>query len=134
MNKKGFSLVELLATIVIIAILSGIATISYNTFIKQSEDNTFERYQDTMHSEAVAYFLDNPGEVSSVPLDDGTNYKRLSLAILNTKAINNPVDKDDLCPNSYVDVARNANSSIISLKYNVCLECKSFKNCKEYID
>ena len=104
MNKKGFSLVELLATIVIIALLSGIATISYSSFIKQSEDNTFERYQDTMHSEAVAYFLDNPNE------------------------------KDDLCPNSYVDVTRNSSSGMISLKYNVCLKCKAFDNCKEYID
>ena len=128
MNKKGFSLVELLATIVIIALLSGIATISYSSFIKQSEDNTFERYQDTMHSEAVTYFLDNPNEIPT------SSTKRLSLAMLNTKAINNPVDKDDLCPNSYVDVTRNSSSGMISLKYNVCLKCKAFDNCKEYID
>ena len=129
MNKKGFTLVELLATIVIIALLSGIATISYNAFIKQSEDAAFKRYQDTMHSEAVAYFLDNPGEVSSVPFDGENNPKRLSLAMLNTKAINNPVDKDDLCPNSYVDVARNDNSSII----NISSDNAIWGKCNEWI-
>ena len=128
MNKKGFSLVELLATIVIIALLSGVATISYSAFIRQSENNTFERYQDTMHSEAVAYFLDNPTEIPT------SSTKRLSLAMLKTKAINNPVDKDDLCPNSYVDVTRNSSSGMISLKYNVCLKCRAFDKCKEYID
>ena len=129
MNKNGFSLVELLATVVIIALLSGIATISYSSFIESSRIKTFQSYQDTMHDEAVAYFLDHPTEVPS-----GTSTKRITLAMLNTSPINNPKNKDDKCLNSYVDVTRKTNTEIIALKYNVCLKCNDFDNCKEYMD
>lgn len=129
MNRYGYTLVELLATVVIIALLSGIATVSYSSFIKQSEDQAFKSYQDTMHSEAVTYFLDKPGDIPS-----GSNVKRLTLAELKTNPIKNPVDKNDKCLDSYVDVSRNSSSGIISLKYNVCLKCNAFNNCKEYID
>ena len=51
MNKQGFTLVELLATIVIISIVSGIAVISYNSIIRQSSNSVFESYCSTVSSD-----------------------------------------------------------------------------------
>ena len=127
MNKKGFSLVELLAVIVIIAIISGVATISYSSFIERSSDKTFETYQDTMHAEAVMYFMSDTSKVNDLPLT-------LSLSEFKKTDIKNPVDKNDKCLSSYVEVSRNPNTEILSLKYNVCLKCNAFDKCKEYID
>jgi prepilin-type N-terminal cleavage/methylation domain-containing protein len=59
MNRKGFTLVELLTAIVIIALLSGLGVISYQSFFKSAE----ERYYDVMESNIVLagndYFEDH---------------------------------------------------------------------------
>ena len=118
MNSKGFSLVELLTVVVIIAIISGVATVSYSSYIED---------QNTMHAEAVMYFLNDTSKISDLPLT-------LPLSEFKKTDIKNPVDKDDMCLNSYVEVTKNPNTKILSLKYNVCLKCASYDNCKEYID
>ena len=127
MNSKGFSLVELLTVVVIIAIISGVATVSYSSYIEESRTKTFEAYQNTMHAEAVMYFLNDTSKISDLPLT-------LPLSEFKKTDIKNPVDKDDMCLNSYVEVTKNPNTKILSLKYNVCLKCASYNNCKEYID
>lgn len=128
MNNKGFTLVEVLATIVIVAIISGIATITYTSFVKKSRDRVFSSYEDTMHAEASYYFF---LDTSRLPRD--TETKRVSLSDLQIEAIKNPLNSNDLCTNSYVDVTRNDVNGVISLTYNVCLKCSSgYDNCRIY--
>ena len=66
MNKKGFTLVELLAVIVIIALLSSIAAVSYTTFVNSTRDRVYKTYEDTIKSAAEMYLIDNPGEIPGV--------------------------------------------------------------------
>jgi prepilin-type N-terminal cleavage/methylation domain-containing protein len=57
-NKQGFTLVELLATIVVLGLIAGIATVAYTGIVNDSATRVFESYEDTMHAEAV-YRLTN---------------------------------------------------------------------------
>ena len=126
-NKKGYTLVELLAVIVIIAMLSSVAVMVYSQYISASKDKVFTSYEDSMHAEAVMYFLNHP------LINDGST-KRITLSELDIKPINNPLDGNDKCPNSYVSVKRENNGIVTSMKYTVCLICNDYNNCRDYVD
>lgn len=133
MNKDGFTLVELLASITIIAIISSIAAISYSSFIHEGNNRVYKSYEDTMHAEASMYYLENP---SNLPSNNTT--VRLGLSEMNIQRINNPKNASDTCPNSYVEVTRQDKNSMVSLSYKVCLICNDYNasgdNCKNYVN
>lgn len=132
LNKKGYTLVELMATIVIIAIISSIAVVSYNAFIKQTNTRVYETYIDTVHDEMAMYLSKNTVEI---PNNGAT--KTFYLNNMNFTEIRNPDNTSDKCKSSdqtkdsYIEVTR-SDKSIISLKYKVCLKCNSYNKCKEY--
>lgn len=57
MNKKGFSVIELIATIVIISIVSLVATVTVSFFIKKATDQTYKNIEETMKTAAQNYML-----------------------------------------------------------------------------
>lgn len=133
MNKNGYTLVELLAVIVIIALLGGIATIAYTSYQNSSAERVFETYMDNMHESAIMYFLEHGNER---PISSGT-IKKIYLSNLPINKFNNPYEAGDYCinDNSYVQVEylNAVNSKGTSgLKYHVCLSCNRFKKCKDY--
>ena len=139
MNKKGYTLVELLAVIVIIALIGGIAVISYSSYQKSTAERVFETYMDNMHESMIMYLLNN---TALVPKTTGVKPKVL-LKDLPIEQIKNPYNQDDKCLNSgsYVEVEylasgdlSNSNVGLSGLKYKVCLNCNesSYSKCKEY--
>ena len=130
-NKNGFTLVELLAVIVIISLLAGIATVSYASLINQSNNKAFETYEDTMHAEAVYKLTMHFDDVTF------TNGKAtLYLSDLGIDPINNPINPNDKCVNSYVEVTKSHVNSVLSMHYKVCLICNDYNNdgtkCRDY--
>ena len=124
MNRKGFTLVELLAVIVIIGLLSSIAIIAYNSFIDNARDRVYKTYENTMKAEAEMYLIDNPGMVPSV-----NGQRRIEIEQLEIDPIQNPDNSNDLCLNSYVLIKRGANVGInYNLTYDVCLKCNEYKS------
>ena len=133
MNNKGYTLVELLAVIVIIALLGGIATISYISYQNTSAERVFETYMDSMHESAIMYYLEHGNEK---PISTG-DVKTLYLSNLPIDKFNNPYEAGDYCVNSdsYVSVEylKAVNDKGTSgLKYHVCLKCNRFNKCKDY--
>ena len=126
MNKKGFTLVELIACIAILAILTGVAVISYTAFIDKAHDKVFESYIDDMHEAAIMYALSNT--ISN------NNTKSIPLIDLGIDSINNPDDQDDKCLNSYVEAKREDKDGVISFTYKVCLICNEYNKCKDFIN
>lgn len=124
MNNKGLTLIELLAVIVIIGLLSGIGLVSYNVFIEKANDRVYKSYEDTMKAHAEMYLIDNPNIIPSI-----NSYVNLSITNLGVPSINNPDDKDDKCLNSYVKVTRGDNvEGNVNLSYKVCLICNSYES------
>lgn len=130
MNKRGFTLIEVLATIVIIAIIAGIGTVAYTGIMKEVSDKSFERYRDSMHAEAIYYVTNHYNEINW-----SGNSARIALSELKMDPINNPKNPNNFCTNSYVDIVRtpSTENSILSIKYTACLKCgDDFDECKEY--
>ncbi len=124
MNKKGFTLVELLAVIAVIALIAGIAVISYSGVVENSRIKAFKAYENTMHAQAIHIMLESltdPAKASYFPSVGQT--KRLSLSDLEIETFVNPKNKNDLCSTSYVDVTRTVVGNVDSFTYKVCLIC-----------
>ena len=103
-NNRGFSLVELLATVVILGILSAVAIVGVNSIIKSAEKKHYDTQKNTMKMAAQSYTQDNR---SSLPKTIGQS-TNISLKTLQEKKyvgeINNRQgDKCDV-DKSYVKV------------------------------
>lgn len=134
MKNKGFTLVELLAVIVIIALIGGLGLVAYNSIIRQSEIRVYEAYENTMHAETIELLSKH---VELIPKKGiPTKYY---LSDIKIDPINNPRNRDDYCNSSYVEVTRNiTDSGLDTFTYKVCLiclnynsdesECKTFEN------
>jgi prepilin-type N-terminal cleavage/methylation domain-containing protein len=129
MNKKGFTLVEILAALLVLAILSGIAAISYTAIVRRAKTRSFEAYEKTMRAQAMEVLVESVTDntrASLVPKNHG--HVVLNLRDLKIKDFINPVNKDDLCPSSYVYVKRddvdNSGVHVDAFEYKVCLICQ----------
>ena len=130
-NNKGFTLVELLAVIILLAVLGGLASIAYSSIVKSGEESLYTAYENTMYSDIMQLLSTH---VELIPGNGKTKEFKLSLMISKgyIEPINNPRNKDDLCNSnsSYVKVMRNDSSDGIahvdSLTYLVCLVCDAY--------
>lgn len=62
MKKKGFTLVELLAVIVILALILAIAVPTISSLIEESRKNSFKATGDMLVSAAKLFLLENKSE------------------------------------------------------------------------
>lgn len=63
LNKKGFSLVELLAAIVILAIMITLATVAYSRYRQHAKQQAYDTLAKTASEAAAQYVMDNPEKV-----------------------------------------------------------------------
>ena len=106
-KKKGFTLVEILAVIVIIGILSTIAIVAYTKHIDKAKKEIDKQNETTIVMAAKAYMEANPsekpqsiGESAKVDLKTLKNKNYLKEDIINSK-------KESCMNNSYVYVYKN---------------------------
>ena len=59
MNKKGFTIVELLVTVALLAIISIISVISITSFINKNKENNYEILKNTILEASKEYVTDN---------------------------------------------------------------------------
>ena len=130
-NKNGFTLVELLATVVIIAILGGVATISVNYLIQGGKDDLYKDYENTLKTEAENYLIEQmiDGTLSLPRVGESQNIY-LSDLIANNKVQNLKDPNGGVCSavETYVKVSRgNDNGVNYNLTYETCLVCPNYK-------
>ena len=120
-NKKAFTLVELIAVVIIIAIISLLVIPSIVGLIKDKEDEMSETFQKIISSSADLYMSENQNKYVNV---NGNNYCILLQDILDkgflTPPIIDPVTKNEYNPNSFIQV------KIENGKYNydIVSECE----------
>ncbi len=119
MNKRGFTLIEVIAVILLIGLLASIGIISYRRFFKSAEDSYYEVIENNMKIAGNDYFTDHRDE-----LPTGLDYKEVTLVDLVESKYIDPVHDANgkLCTSDGVYVYRENNS----YRYEACLICGNY--------
>ena len=122
MKNKGFTIIELLVCIVIIALIGGIGIVSFNTITKRMGSNYYKSIEDSLLLSASDYFGSHRNEL---PIN---GRKSVSISNLIQNGYIEPIkDKNgNNCDGGKVYVY--ANDETHSYDYTVCLECGDYKS------
>jgi len=134
MNKKGFTLIELIAVIVLLSLLLMLATFSLSGYLISGKEKSFDILINSFEDgvlEAYTSCIANPTSSNfclnhDVPSYEGSDTIRL-YELVNEEFVEkmkNPWKTSELCDssNSYVTVTRN-DANNISFDYKTCLIC-----------
>lgn len=121
-NKKGFTLVEVIAVVVIIALLAGISIPLVSKYMNESKIKYNEELEKEFLTIVKDYYADNPEE-----LPRGSNFRKsVSINELQAKNYLSGVLANadgESCDESVGYVTLDDNGE---LKYDVCLKCGKF--------
>jgi len=128
MKNRGFTMIELLACIVILGILSTIGVMAVSKYLKQSQRNTYLEFENSMLTSAKDYFIDNSEEIP--PLGGQVRLDLIDDLIKNqySDQLEDPSKRGTSCK-GYVDVTRSHEEGFnIDLSYRVCLICSGYQS------
>lgn len=114
MNKKGFTLIELIATIALLAIIALISFVSINKILDTSKISDCETLVNNIKTSAKEYASDNR-------YSKDTNIEQFNASILTTNnyltaPIINPFTKEEINPDSIkINVTLNPNYTVKSV-------------------
>ena len=152
MKKKGFTLVEMLAVIVILGIIIGLAVSGYSKYVTSSRDKSYNIAEKSMKAaaiDAIADCLTGEGEKRDFCqnhdlVENQYDYELIYLKELMNDdymdAIRDPYNTDKLCSEeSYVYIANKADTNQVNnadFDYKVCLICGNYKSkdCKDDLE
>lgn len=133
-NNKAFTLMELLAVVVVLAIIGGVTAITLTSVINKGKDNVYVDYEATLKTTVENYFVNQMFD-SGISLSVGSSKTITLEELIQERLITNLKDPNgDYCDsvNSYVKVVREADKGInYNLTYEVCLVCSNYQssNC-----
>lgn len=104
MNKKGFTLVELLAVITILGILMGVTVGAVSIYLKKSKDQAYETIELSAYDGVRNYMMEE-----SILLNKGETLKITLRELVDLQYLEDPQDpnrKGETCtgPDSYITV------------------------------
>lgn len=139
LNKKGFTLVELMGVITLLCIILLIAIPAVTRFLGKSKDQYYKTTMDNIEAAVEEYLLDYPDDV---PIQN-KGYTEIPLNMLiklkYIDPIKNPETKETCTEDSYIYVTNegyknqqnNEASSIqganMNLSFDICLKCGVYK-------
>jgi len=127
MNKKGFTLVEVLAAVVILGVISMIGVVSVNQYLKRTKDVVYVDFEKNMISATKNYFIKNSNKIPSL----GESIKiDLDLLISEdfSSSLKDPDESGSFC-SGYVMVSRKESEGVnVDLNYDACLICSSYES------
>ena len=120
MKKNGFTLVELLVTILIISLISGLCVVTYTHLFNRSNPLFYRAIEENIELAANDYILDHRDRT---PLGD--ELSEISLGDLeNGQYVEKVIDVNGNKCNGKIVVFRENKK----FKYEVCLDCGDYKS------
>lgn len=115
MNKKGFTLVELLAVIVVLAILSTLTILTVNSILSSSQDTLSERQKEEIEKAAELYYLKQGNLEENTCVNIST---LLSLGYLNGEKVLDPKTDEEMIGS--VSITYNSNHYTYKYQETTC--------------
>lgn len=128
LNNKGFTMVEMLAAVAILAIVSGIAVSSYTRYQENARNDSYEAMEQSAFSAAQSYILEK-GLI--IPEEPDTRTIEVS-TLVDTGYLSNledPRTKGDMChAGSTVKVSKKKSSGTTLEQYTflVTIKCNGY--------
>ena len=120
-NKKGFTLVELLAVIVILGVIASIGIFAINNTIKKSKEKSYQVTIKNVEAQASNYLMENSGKLFFISTDDGKEYQCVTIQdLIDFGYLKDNVtesfiaDKTNVNKNDYIYLERDAVSKAIT--------------------
>ena len=133
MNKKGFTLVEVLAVIVLLGVLTAISLPTIRDYIDENKRTFNKQLENQLLLAGKEYFSKNKnllpriGYLEKYQDGESKNYVLATELLSNNYIKNDFVDADkNNCSDSYVIVAKNANTK--DYDWHACLICGEGEN------
>lgn len=130
-NNKAFTLVEMIAVVALISILSGTAIMSVSNIVNKSKKKTYQNFEKNLKVAATNYIGKHP-ELVATSSQKLSATKLIDEGYLETMV--DPANKSSNCnKNSYVTVyQKRANGAFnIEMSYKICLVCSSYKTSND---
>lgn len=133
-NNKGFTLVELLAAVVIMGILSSVAVVSYTRYQEKVRQEAYAAMESSTFSAAQTYIQDR-GLIVTTDANDPLTIEVSTLVNAGfLPKLEDPRKKGSYCHNdSRVEVSRRAgeNSVLDEYIYTVIIKCSNYTSSHE---
>lgn len=136
-NRKGFTLVELLGVIVVLAIIGGIATLAITNYLGNSKEKVYRNYVATLKTTVEDYLIDDFAKNGNLLPNVGGNRTFTLKELIDAKVIEELKDPNGgTCDpeNTTVTVKRGVDTDInFNLTYDVYLDCpRATLSCTNY--
>lgn len=130
-NEKGFSLVELLAVVVILGLLSAVAIIGVNSIIKNTEKKYYDTQRNTLKMAAQSYTQDNR---SSLPKTIGSSTEITLKTLQEKKYVDEIKNRQGATCDATKSYVRVFKYSKDGYNYTSYLVCPGYENVTENIE
>ena len=128
MNNKGFTLVEILASVSLLAVLSGVAIAGVSKYIETSKKKAYKNMEAQIFDAAQSYIEENS---TAIP----TSGRRIEVQTLTSEnylgKLTDPAQKQSTCNSrSYVFVTKQkgTNGALDKYTYNINLICSTYSS------
>lgn len=131
MNKKGFTMIELMATITLLGIMLTLAVVSVSKYLNKARNTAYRDYEKTLEGAATNYFLDHTGLLPEK--GDATGTTITANDLINggyLTSMKDPKKKNATCDNgSFVKVIRKEDVGFnMDIEYKTCVVCGNYKS------
>lgn len=154
LNRKGFTLVELMAVIAIIGILSGFAVMAVTGYKERTRKKLYTNYEKQMKDATVNYFTKNIDEIPDVNNSTTINLQKL-VDDNYLESFTDPLKESSKCTGKIIVTNKSnihsgsqnpdnmgqgldengnivaGNISNLDLQYKVCLMCSQYKTSQD---
>ena len=131
MNKKGFTMVELMAVIIILGILMSLAYMGVTQYLERARDATYEDFEENIRTGATNYLIDHTGSIPDVGESIVIDVSKLICEgyVEELQDPHSPTKGGTCNLNSYAIVTREEDtSSNMMITYEACLSCSEYKS------